>query len=90
MACGGLVFISMQRRRALALTAICVAAAAGYWFVPGPDSYVNRMNTIGTYEEVGDTSALSRLHYWRVANSYGGRGATRCGLQEFRTELQSV
>jgi probable O-glycosylation ligase (exosortase A-associated) len=67
VACAGLLLIVLQRRRAVALAAICVAVVLGYWFVPVPDTYINRINTIGTYEEVGDRSALGRLHYWRVA-----------------------
>lgn len=32
-----------------------------------PDVYWNRMNTIQTYEENEDESALSRFHFWQVA-----------------------
>jgi putative inorganic carbon (hco3(-)) transporter len=32
-----------------------------------PDAFWSRMNTIQTYEEEEDESALGRLHYWQVA-----------------------
>jgi probable O-glycosylation ligase (exosortase A-associated) len=32
-----------------------------------PDAYWNRMNTIQTYEEEEDDSALGRFHFWQVA-----------------------
>jgi putative inorganic carbon (hco3(-)) transporter len=32
-----------------------------------PDAFWNRMQTIQTYEEVQDDSALGRLHFWAVA-----------------------
>jgi putative inorganic carbon (HCO3(-)) transporter len=34
-----------------------------------PDAFWKRMNTIDTYEENNDPSALGRLHYWSVALS---------------------
>ena len=32
-----------------------------------PDSFWDRMDTIQTYEEAGEDSALSRIHFWSVA-----------------------
>jgi len=31
------------------------------------EGYLNRVQTITTYEEVGEESALSRVHFWQVA-----------------------
>lgn len=83
MACAGVVFIGLQRRRAFTLAAICLAAAVGYWFIPVPDSYVNRINTITTYEEVGDRSALGRLHFWEVATHMVAAEPLGVGLRNF-------
>ena len=83
VACAGLLLIVLQRRRALAVAAIFFAALLGYWFVPVPDTYVNRINTIGRYEEVGDRSALGRLHYWRVATRMVAAEPLGVGLRNF-------
>jgi probable O-glycosylation ligase (exosortase A-associated) len=66
LAVATLLFLVLQRRRGVAL-AIVLGTVIAYQFVPVPESFVDRMNTIGTYEEVGDRSALGRLHFWRVA-----------------------
>lgn len=36
-------------------------------FMPLPEGYVDRVATIISYEEQEETSAMSRLHFWRVA-----------------------
>jgi putative inorganic carbon (hco3(-)) transporter len=83
LSCAGLVFIGLQRRRAVALASIALAATIGYWFIPVPDSYVDRMNTISTYEEVGDRSALGRLHFWQVATRMAAEEPLGVGLRNF-------
>lgn len=60
-----LMLILLQRRRALALAVMIPIVAVGAVMLP--DGYTDRMQTIRTYEEVEDGSALSRLHFWRVA-----------------------
>jgi putative inorganic carbon (hco3(-)) transporter len=62
-----LLFAALQRRRFLALGAVILAAAAVFVVVPMPSGYLDRLQTIQTYQEVGEESALSRLHFWRVA-----------------------
>jgi O-antigen ligase len=66
LAAAGLLFMLLQRRRALVLVVVALGFFA-YQLVPVPESFVDRMNTITTYEEVQDESALGRLHFWRVA-----------------------
>jgi putative inorganic carbon (hco3(-)) transporter len=66
LAAAGLLFLLLQRRRALVLVIVAVGFSA-YQLVPVPESFVDRMNTITTYEEVQDQSALGRLHFWQVA-----------------------
>jgi O-antigen ligase len=34
---------------------------------PIPTTYIERLKTIRTYEEIGETSALARFHFWEVA-----------------------
>jgi len=83
VACATTLFLVLQRRRALAMAAVGVAAVVAYLLVPVPDSYVNRLNTITTYEEVGDRSALGRLHFWRVATLMAAAEPMGVGLRNF-------
>jgi putative inorganic carbon (HCO3(-)) transporter len=61
------VFAALQRRRVVALTAVVAVGLLAYAVVPIPRGYLDRLETIQTYQEVGEESALSRLHFWRVA-----------------------
>jgi putative inorganic carbon (hco3(-)) transporter len=57
---------SLQRRRLLFLGLAAVILAM-LPLVPLPEGWTDRMQTIETYEEVQEESALSRIHFWRVA-----------------------
>lgn len=62
------VFAAMlQRRRMLWLAGMALSGLLMLAFVRLPAGYVERMQTITTYEEVGEESALGRLHFWRIA-----------------------
>lgn len=65
---GSVAFIFTLRRRRLATlaTAVVVGIIAAP-FVTLPEGYTERMETITTYQEVHEDSALSRLHFWKVA-----------------------
>ena len=67
MAMATLAYVLLQRRRMAALSVMFVLALLAVAFVPVPEGYLDRIETIQTYEEVEDDSALSRLHFWRVA-----------------------
>ena len=60
------VYVLSQRRRGIATVALCVVLA-GLPFVPLPEGYTERLQTIKTYEETDERSAISRLHFWKVA-----------------------
>jgi len=62
-----LAFAALQRQRLAALSGLAVVGLVGVLLVPVPQGYLDRLETIQTYEEVGEESALSRLHFWRVA-----------------------
>jgi putative inorganic carbon (HCO3(-)) transporter len=67
MLAGGLVMILLQKRRfAILLVALSLAALA-YLVVPVPEGYFDRLETIRTFDEIQEDSAISRLHFWRVA-----------------------
>jgi probable O-glycosylation ligase (exosortase A-associated) len=64
---GALTLVSFQPRRAAWLLLAVVLTIPLGVFVQSQRGYVERMQTIRTYDEVEDTSALGRLHFWRVA-----------------------
>ena len=78
-------FILVQRRRLIALTSLAVVAALAVAFIPVPKGYTERINTIRTYEEVGETSALSRLHFWQVAVDMSIDRPLGVGLRNFES-----
>jgi putative inorganic carbon (HCO3(-)) transporter len=62
-----LVFIALQKRRAAAFSGLAVVVLIGLLVVPLPQEYTERLSTIRTYEEIGEDSAMSRPHFWKVA-----------------------
>jgi O-antigen ligase len=65
---GGFVFVLLQARRRLGtVLLIGLAGLIVLPFVPMPKGYEERMQTIVTYQQAGETSAISRLHFWKVA-----------------------
>jgi len=78
-----LTYIMLQRRRVGALIGLAVLAGVAYMVVPVPDGYLDRLQTIHTYEEVDDESALSRLHFWRVAMVMANNNAFGVGMRNF-------
>jgi putative inorganic carbon (HCO3(-)) transporter len=60
---GGWCLRSRHKVRALLGTFAVIAVV----FMALPDNFWNRMDTIETYEEEEDRSALARLHFWKVA-----------------------
>lgn len=64
---GVLTFVALQRRRFTAFAGLGAVAVVALLLVPIPDEYVNRLNTIRTYEEIQEDSAMSRPHFWKVA-----------------------
>jgi probable O-glycosylation ligase (exosortase A-associated) len=61
------VFVLVQRHRTLVTLCLVATAALVLTVMPIPKGYFDRVSTIRTFEEVNDTSALSRLHFWQVA-----------------------
>lgn len=62
-----IMFAALQKRRTAALAGIAVVGLTAYLVVPVPKGYTDRLETIQTYEQIGEDSALSRLHFWKVA-----------------------
>lgn len=63
-----LTYIALRNRgRIKTLAAIVIISMGAMNFIEMPKGYMDRMETITTYKEVDDKSALSRLHFWEVA-----------------------
>lgn len=60
-------FALLQRRKLRGVAAIAVLAIPFWFFVRSQEGYTERLSTIQTYNEVQETSAISRLHFWQVA-----------------------
>jgi probable O-glycosylation ligase (exosortase A-associated) len=63
-----LAMIVMQPRRRFSLLMLvaCLSLPIAV-FISNQEGYLERMQTIRTYREVNETSAVSRTHFWRVA-----------------------
>ena len=77
------MFVLLQRRRLVAIGVLCVIAVLAFLFVPIPKGYLDRIETIKTYEDIEETSALSRLHFWRVAVEMAKDRPLGVGLRNF-------
>jgi putative inorganic carbon (hco3(-)) transporter len=84
LAASTLVFVSLQRRKTLALAGLALLLCA-LPFVPLPEGYTDRLQTIQTYDETNETSALSRLHFWRVAVNIAAANPTGVGLFNYES-----
>jgi putative inorganic carbon (hco3(-)) transporter len=83
LAGGLLMFLVLQRRRFTALASLGLAAVVVLTVVPLPKSYTDRLQTISTYKEVGEDSALSRPHFWKVGINMGLSRAFGVGLRQY-------
>jgi O-antigen ligase len=78
-----LVFVLLQRRRFTTLAVLLSFAALVLLVVPIPQSYIDRLQTIRTYNEIGEDSALSRLHFWKVAINMGLSRPFGVGVRQY-------
>ena len=78
-----LVFMLLQRRKFVWLSGVTALALVGLLVAPLPEGWLDRIKTIQTYEKVGDESALSRLHFWRVAVDMARTQPLGIGLRNY-------
>lgn len=83
LACATLVYVMLQRRRLVALAGLAIVALLAVAFVPVPEGYLDRLQTIQSYDEVEDESALGRLHFWRVAVLMANNRPFGVGLRNY-------
>jgi O-antigen ligase len=84
-----LVFIGLQRRRLPAFAGLAVAAILVLTVVPIPKGYVERLQTIQTYDEIGEESAQSRPHFWRVGVLMAEAHPLGIGLRQYEAAYNS-
>jgi putative inorganic carbon (hco3(-)) transporter len=85
LAAAALTFVLLQKRRLLAIGGLVLGLAAVLPFVPIQAGYVDRLQTIQTYQEVGDDSALGRLHFWQVAVEMAKQHPVGVGVWNFQS-----
>lgn len=78
-----MVYIGLQRNRIVPVLVITATIIIGLPFIPVPEGYFDRLQTIRTYEETNETSALSRLHFWQVALRMVGDNPFGVGMRNF-------
>ena len=77
-----LVFMALRAPRD-GVRGLAVVVALVVTVVPLPRSYTDRLQTIQTYKEVGEDSALSRPHFWQVGINMGLSNAFGVGLRQY-------
>lgn len=87
LALGTLAIVTalLQRRPVLWLTGMIVGGGLLFTLAPKPEGYYERMQTITTYEEVGEGSALGRIHFWTVALNMAKDNPMGVGLRAYDT-----
>jgi putative inorganic carbon (HCO3(-)) transporter len=83
LAAATMVYVALHRSRvrfALSLAAVMTILLV---FVPIPEDYVDRLETIQTYEEIGEESAISRTHFWQVALAMADDNPFGVGLRNY-------
>lgn len=78
-----LIAALLQRRPLLWTAGLMVAGVLTYNFAPMPAGYMERVSTITSYREVNEGSALSRLHFWRIAGKMAAAHPLGVGLRQY-------
>lgn len=78
-----MVYIALQRNKIVPFLVVTALVIITLPFIPIPQGYFDRLQTIRTYEESNETSALSRLHFWQVAVRMASDNPFGVGLRNF-------
>ena len=79
----GLTLAFLQRQKARGILAAVAIAIPVATFMVSQEGYLDRLQTIRTYEETNEESALSRLHFWSVAVAIAADKPLGVGLFNF-------
>ena len=83
LAVATLTFVLLQRRRLPALAGLTLALTLFLLVVPIPKSYLDRLQTIQTYNQIEEESAQSRPHFWRVGLDMVAAHPMGIGLKQY-------
>jgi putative inorganic carbon (HCO3(-)) transporter len=83
LAVATLVFAMLQDRRVPALAGLAGIVTVALLVVPIPQSYLDRLQTIQTYNEIGEESAMSRPHFWKVGLRMLSANPIGVGLKQY-------
>jgi putative inorganic carbon (hco3(-)) transporter len=84
MAASALVYVLLQERRLVYVLGLAAFLTAAIAALPFQARYLERLQTIGSYEEIQDNSALGRLHFWQVAIDMVRENPLGVGLFNFQ------
>jgi len=82
LAASSLVYIALHRKRVRLGLVAAALVVLGLVFVPMPDGYADRLDTLNSYEN-DEGSALSRLHFWQVATAMADAEPLGVGLRNY-------
>src|SRR5262245_56718438 len=82
LAASTLVYVALHRRRVRLAMSLSAIVVLGLLFVPMPDGYADRLDTLNSYEN-DEGSALSRLHFWQVATAMADAQPLGVGLRNY-------
>lgn len=82
---GTATFLALQERRVASAGAAAALCLAAYLALPLPAGYLDRIESIRNYEEIGERSAISRPHFWRVAIDMVRDRPLGIGLRNFES-----
>ncbi len=85
-----LVFAALQDRRISAIGGLALVMTIALLVVPIPQSYIDRLQTIQTYNEIGEESAMSRPHFWRVGLDMVSANPLGVGLKQYRGGIRQI
>ena len=83
LAAASLTFVVLQRRPVRAVAGLLAVVGVLLLIVPIPKSYVDRLQTMQTYKETGEESALSRWHFWAVGLRMVADNPLGIGLRQY-------
>ena len=82
LATSTLVYVALHRRRVRLALSLSALAVLGLLFVPMPDGYADRLDTLNAYEN-DEGSAVSRFHFWEVAKVMADAQPLGVGLRNY-------
>jgi probable O-glycosylation ligase (exosortase A-associated) len=82
LATSTLVYVALHRRRVRLALSLSALVVLGLLFVPMPDGYADRLDTLNSYEQ-DEGSAVSRFHFWEVAKAMADAQPLGVGLRNY-------